>query len=140
MILAVQTRNYKTLGLKAFSYIALITMFYFYYNHMSDKFSTQNSVLVKKLDIKAQDKTIALSKKLEKLIFKEAEMAVDLLGQTNVKSIKIQKSMLYIICDYDTDLEPLLVRYGVKALVKSSVIDIKIALDLKFIVESKYEK
>jgi hypothetical protein len=140
MILVVKGRNYKRLAVKAFSVIGLIVMFFLYYNHMSDKFKSQNNSLVKKLNIKEDNKQIKLSKKIEKLIYKEAEMAVDLLGQNNVQSIRIAKNRLFLVCDYNTDLEPLLVRYGVKALVKSSLKDIKIAIDLKFIVESRYEK
>ena len=76
---------------------------------------------------------------LEKLIYKEAEKVVDLLDQTNIISIKVVNKKLYIVCDYDTDIEPLLVRYGVNAMIKQSAQNIKIAIDLKFIVESRYE-
>ena len=140
MILVVKGKNHKAIALKVFSVVGLIVMFYFYYQHMSAKFQAQNDSLVKKLNIKEDNKKIRISKKIEKLIYKEAEMAVDLLGQNNIQSVKIVKNRLLLVCDYNTDLEPLLVRYGVKALVKSSLKDIKIAINLKFIVESRYEK
>jgi len=139
MILVVKGKNYKKLALKIFSYVGLIAMFYIYYTHMSDKFKNTNDKLVKKLDIKGDNKKKKLAKRLEKLIFKEAEMVVDLLGQQHIRSIKILEKKLYLVCDFDTDTEPLLIRYGVKALMRQTADNIKIAIDLKFIVESRYE-
>ncbi len=139
MILVVKSRDYKRLAIKALSVVGLVSMFFAYYMHMSDKFQKQNSALVKKLDTKGKNKKTNLARQLEKLIFKEAEMVVDLLGQHHIQSIKIIEEKLFIVCDYDTDIEPLLVRYGVKAMMKQSAQNIKIALDLKFIVESRYE-
>jgi hypothetical protein len=138
MILVVKGKDYKKIALRIFSYIGLIVMFYLYYNHMSDKFTNMNQKLVNKLDVKADNKKLKLARTLEKLIFKEAEVIIDLLGQSNIQSIKIVEKKLFIICDYDTDIEPLLVRYGVKAMMKQSAQNIKIAIDLKFIVESRY--
>jgi hypothetical protein len=138
MILVVKGKDYTGLALKLFSYIGLVVMFYFYYNHMSDRFRNQNANLVKRLDIKSDNKKIKLAKRLEKIIFKEAEMVVELLGQNNIQNIKTVEGKLFIVCDSDTDTEPLLVRYGVKAMMKQSAKDIKIAIDLKFIVESRY--
>ncbi len=139
MILVVKGKNYKKIAIKVLSMVGLIAMFFAYYAHMSNKFQTQNKNLVKKLDIKNENKKLKLAKKLEKLIYKEAEMAVNLLGQENIRKIGIFEKKLFIVCDYDTDIEPLLVRYGVRAMMKQTVADIKIAIDLKFIVESKYE-
>ena len=139
MILVVKGRNYKQLLVKSLSMIGLVAMFYAYYLHMSDKFADMNNVLVKKLDVKDGKNKILLTKKLERLIYQEAEVAVDLLGQTHIKSIKIVEDKLLIICDYDTNTEPLLIRYGVQAMMKSTSKVIKIAIDIKFIVESRYE-
>ena len=139
MIVVVKGKNYKRLAIKAGSVLALVAMFYFYYMHMSNKFSQEKQTLVQQLKIKEDTKKIKLAKKLEKLIFKESEMVVDLLGQERIQSIRILKNRLFIVCDFDTDIEPLLVRYGVNALVKSTAENIKIAIDLKFIVENKYD-
>ena len=49
------------------------------------------------------------------------------------------KDKLYLVCDFNTDIEPLLIRYGVGAMIKNSNQNIKIAIDLKTIVENKYE-
>jgi hypothetical protein len=140
MILVVKSKSYKPLLIKVFSYVGLIVMFAFYYNHMSTKFTNTNKDLVKKLDIKSDNKKYKLSRTLEKLIFKEAETVVELLSQSNIQSIKIVKEKLFIVCDYDTNIEALLVRYGVNAMIRQSAKDIKIAIDLKFIVESRYVK
>ena len=140
MILVIKGIDYRRLALKALSFFGLIVMFYIYYNHMSEKFQAMNETLVKKLDIKGDKKKYSLSRVLEKLIFKEAEMAIDLLGQSHIRNIKIVEKKLFIVCDYDTDIEPLLVRYGANAMMKQSIEDIKIAIDLKFIVENRYEK
>jgi len=139
MILIVKGKSYKRLAIKAISVVGLICMFFAYYLHMSDKFQEQNNALVKKLDVKGKNKKIQLARQLEKLIFKEAEMVVDLLGQTHIQSIRIVEQKLFIVCDFDTDIEPLLVRYGVKAMIKQSAKNVKIAIDVKFIVESRYE-
>jgi hypothetical protein len=76
---------------------------------------------------------------VERVIYKEAERCVDLISQQKVQSIEIKKGKLIIVCDWDTDIEPLFVRYGVMALIKSTPENIKISVDIKFIVESNYE-
>ncbi len=139
MILVVKGKSYKQIAVKVFSVVGLVAMFYAYYNHMSEKFQGMNNHLVKKLDVKGKNKKINLARVLEKLIYKEAEIAVDLLGQNHIRSIKIVEEKLFIVCDYNTDIEPLLIRYGVQAMMLQTAQDIKIAIDLKFIVESRYE-
>ena len=139
MIISVETVNYKRIAAKIFSVVGLVTMFYFYYLHMSEKFQHQNQMLVKKLNIKETKKKQNITKRLEKLIYKEAEMAVYLLQQRHIKKIKIIDDKLFIECDYDTNIEPLLIRYGANAMIKVTEQNIKIAIDLKFIVENRYE-
>ena len=62
---------------------------------------------------------------------------VDLLGQKNIQSIKVVKERLFVVCDNNTNIEPVMIRYGVNALVKSTMANIKIAIDLQTIVENK---
>ncbi|MEA2050392.1 MAG: hypothetical protein U9O56_06665 [Campylobacterota bacterium] len=142
MIIIVKGKDYKRLLIKALSFISLFVMFYFYYQHMSDKFKTQNDQLVNKLNTSTEVKKQKKSKVFEDLIYKEASIIVDLVGQENVHSIKVVKNklLLLMVCDYDSNLEPLMIRYGVNAFIKSTSKDIKIAIDLKTIVENKYEK
>ncbi|MEA3498244.1 MAG: hypothetical protein U9R16_04210 [Campylobacterota bacterium] len=139
MIVIIKGRNIKQLIIKALSMLSLVLMFYWYYGHMSDKFKAQNEKLVSKLNIRAENKKANLSIKFEKTIYKEAVIVVDLLEQKHIQSIRIVKDKLLIICDYDTDIEPVLIRYGVNALIKNTSQNIKIALDLEVIVENKYE-
>ena len=80
-----------------------------------------------------------MTKKIEKLIIKEAESCVELIGQSKIQSIQIVKDKISIVCDWDSNIEPVFIRYGVMALVKSTPENIKISIDLKFIVESNYE-
>ena len=141
MVLIVKGKSYKSLLRKTLSMVLLVAMFSFYYIHMSNKF--QEDKLKLQTELQAKNKIITnkknLKSKIERLIYKEAENSVELIGQEHVQEVKIIKNKLVIICDWDTDIEPLFIRYGVIALVKSTPENIKIAIDLKFIVESKYE-
>ena len=139
MIIVIKGKNRKQLIIKALSMLGLVGMFYLYYGHMSNKFKEQNDLLVNKLNLKVENKKIETSKKIEDTIYKEAVVVVDLLEQKNVESIKILKDKLFIVCDNDTNIEPVMIRYGVNALIKNTSKNIKIAIDLKTIVENKYE-
>jgi len=138
MIVAVKRKDYKRVIIKAISFASVIAMFTAYYFHMSEEFSQDTKEeQAKKAKLTVKNKK---AKTIEKIIYREAETAVDLIGQINVQQIKILGKRLYIVCDTNTDLEPLMIRYGVMALVKHSVKNIKIAINLDFIVGSKYDK
>jgi len=140
MIVIIKGKDYKRVGIKLLSLLSLFVMFYFYYQHMSDKFRTQNDQLVNKLNITVETKKNNETIAYEKLIYKEAVVIVDLLEQINVQSVEVVKERLLVVCDYNTNIEPLMIRYGVNALIKNTSKNIKIAIDLKTIVENKYEK
>jgi len=139
MIIILKTRNKNQLLIKALSMFSLLIMFWLYYGHMSDKFQMQNDKLSNKLDQTIIKKKIDKSVNLEKTIYKESVVIVNLLEQKHIQSIKIVKNKLYLVCDFTTDIEPLLIRYGVAAKIKNSSKNIKIAIDLKTIVENKYD-
>jgi ABC-type maltose transport system permease subunit len=141
MILIVKEKNKKVWIRKTLSYLALIIMFSLYYLHMSSEFQAKNEELAKELQAKNEklNNKKQLTRKVERVIYKEAERCVDLISQQKVQSIEIKKGKLIIVCDWDTDIEPLFVRYGVMALIKSTPENIKISVDIKFIVESNYE-
>jgi len=139
MIIIIKTRNKNQLLIKALSILSLLIMFTLYYNHMSSKFEEENIKLISTLDKTIVKKKIDKTMNIEKTIYKEAVIIVNLLNQKNIQSIKIIKDKLYIVCDFTTDIEPLLIRYGVGAMVKHSIKNIKIAIDLKTIVENKYD-
>jgi len=138
MIIILKTTNKNQLLIKALSMLSLLIMFWFYYQHMSNKFEEQNNELIDKLDKTIIKKEIDKSIKLEQTIYKESVIIVNLLEQKHIQSIKVVKDKLLIICDFTTDIEPLLVRYGVGAMVKYTSKNIKIAINLKTIVENKY--
>ena len=139
MIIIVEGKRNKQLLIKALSMLSLVFMFWLYYGHMSDKFKAQNDQLLTKLELKKEKIITNKQYNLEKTIYKESVVIVDLIGQEHIQSIKIIKDRLLIVCDFNTDIEPLLVRYGVNAMVKNTATNIKLALDLKLIVENKYE-
>lgn len=139
MIVIIKGKNRNQLIIKALSILSLVGMFYLYYGHMSSKFQEQNEQLVSKLNIKTENKKQDFSKSIEKLIYKEAVIVVDLLDQQHIESISVVKDKLLIVCDYNTNIEPILIRYGINALVKSTSKNIKIALDINTIVGNKYE-
>jgi len=139
MIIVIEGKRNKQLLIKALSMLSLVVMFWLYYGHMSDKFQEQNNQLLSKLELKKEKKTTDKKYNLEKTIYKESVAIVDLIGQKHIQSIKIVKDRLLIVCDFNTDIEPLFIRYGVNAMVKNTSNNIKLALDLKLIVENKYE-
>lgn len=139
MIIIVKGKSNKRTLIKALSTLSLVVMFWLYYGHMSSKFQEQNKQLLSKLETKEKKIIDDKSLKLEKTIYDEAVVVVNLIEQKHIQSIKIVKNQLFIVCDFTTDIEPLLIRYGVKAMVKNTTKNIKIAIDLKTIVENKYE-
>lgn len=141
MIIIVENKNRKRTIVKSTAVFTLIAMFYLYYHHMSNKFAEQNNLLISKLEKKdsTEKKLSDKSIKLENLIYKEAVTIVKLLGQEHIQSIQIKNEKLLIVCDYGIDIEPIMIRYGIGAMVKHSQEDIKLALNLATIVENKYE-
>jgi len=137
MIVLVQKNGYKRLIIRSLSYVAIIIMFYFYYNHMCNKFANQTKTLKKDLNITKRVYNSPISDKYENAIYKEAVSIVDLLGQQYIISMKIVNKRLLIICNNDTNIVPLMIRYGVNAYVKNTQNNIKIAIDLTTIVENK---
>lgn len=139
MIIIIKTRNKNQLLIKALSVLSLLLMFSLYYNHMSNKFAKENEELTTILNKTIVKKKINKIINIEETIYKEAVVIVGLLEQKHIQSIKIIKDKLYIVCDFTTNIEPLLIRYGVGAMVKHTKRNIKIAINLKKIVENKYD-
>ena len=138
MIVAVKTNNKKKMLIKVITFIALILMFISYYFYMSEEFAKEEKVDNAK-EVQVNDKN-EKNKKLERIVYREIETAVDLIGQRNVIDLKIISNKALIIVDLDTNLDALNVRYGSTALIKKDIKDIKIAIDLKYIIESKYNE
>lgn len=138
MIVAVKRNNKKRNLIKLISALAVVGLFVYYYNHMSAEYEKKQMIEKQKQleEIKINEEK-EKGKKLERIIYREIETAVDLLGQRKVIDVKIVSNKALIIVDPDTNLEALKVRYGTAALIKKDLKDIKIALDLKYIIESR---
>lgn len=141
MIVAVKTNSKKRTLIKLGSFLVVGLMLIAYYFHMSAQFAKEQR-MEEEQKIKAikKNEKIEKKKKLERIIYREIETAVDLIGQRYIKDVKIIKNKALIIVDPNTNLEPLKVRYGAMALIKHTAEDTKIAIDLKYIVESKYNE
>ncbi len=140
MIVAVKN-NKKRFFIKIASLLAVFLMFVSYYFYMSNEFSNRQIKQEKiKLKQKKENAKLERDKKIERIIYREIETAVDLIGQEHILEVKIILDRALIIVEQETNLDALKVRYGSMALIKKDVQDTKIAIDLKYIIESKYNE
>ena len=102
---------------------------------MSEEAKAKETLQKNMEETKKQD-----AQRVERLIFKEVETAVDLIGQEYIQDVKIVKNKILLVCDTSTDLDALKVRYGTLALIKNDLNNIKIVIDIKYIIESKYNE
>mgnify|MGYP005985000641 CR=1 FL=1 len=138
MIVAVK-RNKKQKFFKIASLFLVIAMFIGYYYYMSAEFEEKQKIELeqkKAMEIE-KEKQATMQKNFERTLLSEIEKAVDLIGQAHVKHVKIIENKLVIICEPDTNLEALMVRYGTMALTKKTLNEIIIAIDINYVVESK---
>ena len=138
MIVAVK-RNKKQKLLKIISLLILVCMFGAYYYYTSKAFEEQQLIeLENKKVLKIEEEKQETAKKnIERAILVEVEKAVDLVGQEHVKHVKIIENKVVLVCDPNTNLDALLVRYGVMAFVKKTLTEVIIAVDIDFILKSK---
>jgi len=141
MIVAVK-RNKKQKIIKFISLVVLVAMFAGYYLYMSKEFEEKQRI---ELETKKAEKLEALEakkykKSLEKAILTEIEKAVDLIGQKYIQHVKIIENKVVIICEPKTNLDALKVRYGTMALIKNTLNEIIIAIDVKYIVKSRLDE
>ncbi|MDD2291395.1 MAG: hypothetical protein PHV52_03895 [Aliarcobacter sp.] len=90
-----------------------------------------------KLQEEEKEKKEKEKKAIEKAILTEVEKAIDLLGQEHIIHVKIIEDKIIIICEPATNLDALLVRYGAMALIKKTLNEIVIAVDINFILKSR---
>ena len=138
MIVAVK-RNKKQKIVKFISLLVLISMFGGYYYYTGKAFDEQQQIELenKKAQEIEEDKQEKIKKDVEKAILVEIEKAVDLIGQENVKHVKIIENKVVLVCELNTNLDALMVRYGVMAFVKKTLNEVIIAVDIDFILKSK---
>lgn len=138
MILAVK-KNKKRRFIKFLSLVILVGLFgAYYYNNNKALEEKQKLEQEEKKALQLQEEKKENTKKeAEKAILAEIEKAVDLVGQEHIKHVKIVDNKVIIVCDVNTNLDALTVRYGVMALIKRTLNDIIIAIDVNFILKSK---
>ena len=138
MIVAVK-RNKKQKLVKLLSLFVLVCIFGAYYYYTGKTFEEQQRKdLVAKQALKIEeDKQIENKKEIERAILIEVEKAVDLIGQENIKHVKIIENKVVLVCEVNTNLDALIVRYGVMAFIKKTLNEIVIAVDIDFILKSK---
>ena len=138
MIVAVK-RNKKQKLIKFLSLVVVILMFAGYYWHMSNEMQKQQEaeLQAKQAALQEQKAKDDEKKKVEGIIVNEVQKAVELIGQENVRHVKIIENRLILICELNTNLEPLMVRYGTMALVKNTLNELIIAIDVQYILKSK---
>lgn len=138
MIVAVKRKKSRKL-IKIISLLVLIGMFAGYYFYMNKSYAEQlQKELATKQALKIEeDKKDKEKKDIEKAILTEIEKAIDLVGQENIRHVKIIEDKVIIICDPATNLDALMVRYGAMALIKKTLNEIIIAVDVNFILKSR---
>lgn len=141
MIVAVK-RNKKGYLIKIVSLLILIGISAAYYVHLEKKHQEE---IKKELEAKQalqlqeekREKKEKEKKEIETVLLSEIEKAVDLLGQENIRNVKIIEDKVIIICEPATNLEPLIVRYGAMAFIKKTLNEVVIAIDLNFLLKSR---
>jgi hypothetical protein len=138
MIVAVKTNNKKRNLIKLIAATTVVIMFVSYYFHMSKEYEMQEvKKKQEKLELKKINEKSEKKIKTERIIYREVETAVDLIGQRYVQDVKIVQNRALIVVDPQTNLQALKVRYGSMALIKKDLKNTKIAIDLKYLFESK---
>lgn len=138
MIVAVK-RNKKQKLIRFLSLVVVVLMFSGYYFYMKEEYAQKEKIELedKKAQKLLEEQKENKKKKLEKAIISEVEKAVDLVGQENVRHVKLIENKIVIICEPKTNLDALTVRYGVMAMTKKTLNEIIIAIDVNYILESK---
>jgi len=138
MIVAVK-RNKKQKFVKILILLILVGSAggYYYNTQKNLKIQQQKELEIKEAQKLEEEKKENAKKEIEKAILVEIEKVVDLVGQENIRQVKIIDEKVVLVCNPDTNLEALTVRYGVMALIKKTINETIIAVDIDFILKSK---
>lgn len=141
MIVAVKRNNkqkYTILALAVF--VAFVLFLIFKSVYQKSEISNENGIKREILQVEANEKSND-AKILEKAILSEVEKVVDLVGQEHIRTIKIIDNKIVIVCEKDAVLEALFIRYGAMAMVKKTLNETVLAVDINYILKSRlYEK
>ncbi len=78
-----------------------------------------------------------MKQEAQREILAEVEKAVNLIGQEYVRDVKLIKNKVVFVCEPDTNIDALVVRYGAMALIKKTFDEIVIVVDIDFILKNK---
>lgn len=141
MIVAVK-RNKSQKILKIIIVVLLVSGGAYYYN---DYVETAR-INAEKLKLEEEQKRVLKAKEEEqekikqeaqRKILGEVEKAVNLIGQEYVRDVKLIKNKVVFVCEPDTNIDALVVRYGTMALIKKTFDEIVIVVDIDFILKNK---
>ncbi len=142
MIVAVKrNKNFKLLKIGAVVVVLLIAIAIFYnkYQTKQEEIRLANEKQeILKIEANSKEKE---KMDIEKAILSEVEKAVELVGQEHIRTVKIIDNKIVIVCEANSNLEALFVRYGAMAMIKRTLNETVIAVDINFILKSRlYEK
>ncbi|MCG3680741.1 hypothetical protein [Aliarcobacter butzleri] len=141
MIVAVK-RNKSQKILKIIIVVLLVSGGAYYYNDYIEtarinaekqKFEEEQKRVLKAKE-EEQEK---IKQEAQREILAEVEKAVNLIGQEYVRDVKLIKNKVVFVCEPDTNIDALVVRYGAMALIKKTFDEIVIVVDIDFILKNK---
>ncbi|MEV9528741.1 hypothetical protein [Aliarcobacter butzleri] len=141
MIVAVK-RNKSQKILKIIIVVLLVSGGAYYYNNYVET----ARINAEKLKLEEEQKRVLKAKEEEqekikqeaqREILAEVEKAVNLIGQEHVRDVKLIKNKVVFVCEPDTNIDALVVRYGAMALIKKTFDEIVIVVDIDFILKNK---
>ena len=141
MIVAVK-RNKSQKILKIIIVVLLVSGGAYYYNNYVET----ARINAEKLKLEEEQKRILKAKEEEqekikqeaqREILAEVEKAVNLIGQEYVRDVKLIKNKVVFVCEPDTNIDALVVRYGAMALIKKTFDEVVIVVDIVFILKNK---
>ena len=133
MIVAVKrNKNFKLLKIGAVVVVLLIAIAIFYnkYQTKQEEIRLANEKQeILKIEANSKEKEKI---DIEKAILSEVEKAVELVGQEHIRTVKIIDNKIVIVCEANSNLEALFVRYGAMAMIKRTLNETVIAVDINF--------
>ena len=141
MIVAVK-RNKSQKILKIIIVVLLVSSGAYYYNNYVEtaRINAEKQKLEEeqKRVLKAkEEEQEKIKQEAQREILAEVEKAVNLIGQEYVRDVKLIKNKVVFVCEPDTNIDALVVRYGAMALIKKTFDEIVIVVDIDFILKNK---
>ena len=141
MIVAVK-RNKSQKILKIIIVVLLVSGGAYYYNDYVEtaRINAEKQKLEEeqKRVLKAkEEEQEKIKQEAQREILAEVEKAVNLIGQEYVRDVKLIKNKVVFVCEPDTNIDALVVRYGAMALIKKTFDEIVIVVDIDFILKNR---